>query len=760
MGMSMVSGNLNTMCDLGQFEADRSTWGLTGGMTPGIVVQRSLDQAHAGLYSAKITTNVSSAVFPRVIIMRGSFNAQHNKQYVLRCWVYVPNTDQLADDDWEIAINGFSDSSGPINYTQISQTRKTFLQCKGAWQQIETKILVTMDNPGDWPTGAALSWLIYLVPDGATITDGQGTWDIGLQGLNYPNGNMFLDQYEIYEYIDVPDVCDLAIDAGASTVVNETTPMANDGSITIVATGGDGTLEYSKNGGSTWQSSNVFTGLDSGVYDCRVREVDHPTCVAAHAFSVNADDPDFSFITSVTNESVPDANNGSVLITVTGTTGPYQYSKSGSGGPWQSGNTFTGLAPGSYVIAVKDSLGIVQGAVIEIEEAELVFQRAYFSRNWIPFVLAPAVGWEAMDNYKLYCETHVLNPESNVYELVFKQDLPPDADGAALFNLRPAFRGVLKANAPFSPITSITAVNDRLRIYKNKTGYLEDDETTPAALTESDPYLVVLGGVSKFHYPTINYFIDYLPTHKKFMTWAPLEKLVDRNQEDYLNFFVYNRLITALKLKLKVYFDDATNTTVTKEESAASYGMLAVIPAGPSNLSVGTIDPDKNVVKYELWIEDQTSTAISETRTFKISPTHHPRTRFLMFLNSLGAYEVHRFTGVGQAAEQYNRTIVQKFLGHDYDALEGELETNEVTSQRGFSFSSGYFTGANAREWQEYMRDLVRTTRLYDVTSGARIPLVVETSKFDIDEDQNYERFIRLDVREAYVNENYTPDEV
>ena len=57
----------------------------------------------------------------------------------------------------------------------------------------------------------------------------------------------------------------------------------NDGSITITATGGSGSLEYSIMGGAagTWQASNSFTGLAGGTYQIRVRNA-NGLCVVTY----------------------------------------------------------------------------------------------------------------------------------------------------------------------------------------------------------------------------------------------------------------------------------------------------------------------------------------------------------------------------------------------------------------------------------------------------------------------------------------------
>jgi hypothetical protein len=73
-----------------------------------------------------------------------------------------------------------------------------------------------------------------------------------------------------------PGCCGLNITEVA--VVPETYDGAADGSITVTATTNSGnTIEYSLNG-SSWQLSNVFTGLSDGQFTVYAREVQSPSC--------------------------------------------------------------------------------------------------------------------------------------------------------------------------------------------------------------------------------------------------------------------------------------------------------------------------------------------------------------------------------------------------------------------------------------------------------------------------------------------------
>jgi hypothetical protein len=381
----------------------------------------------------------------------------------------------------------------------------------------------------------------------------------------------------------------------------------------------------------------------------------------------------------------------------------------------------------------------------------------FFSRNPVTFPKAATAGWELLTNFRIYDDVRVEDvADSGTFVSKLKTALTPDVDGNVLFQVRQAFRGVLSAAPPTLNQATITRLTDRIKRFKHYTGELQDDEVTPGALTASDPAVVLLGGINKFNWPGLDFFATYLPANKKFMSWAPLHKQVDRLQEDYLNFFIYDVATVELNLIIKVYFDDDTDQTATVVTQAVSFQYLYQLPAGPQNTGALLVNPAKNVVKYELWLTDQADAVISEVRTYVLDTVTHPRKRLFMFLNSLGTYEVLRFTGVAEFSTDVVKDNILKFLPYSYAALDGEMEVNNSTLQEGGSYSSGYLNDYS-REWLDYLKDFLLSRRVYDVTDGQRRPVMVQGGNFPTGADQNYERYIRFTAIDSYTDENYTP---
>ncbi len=155
-------------------------------------------------------------------------------------------------------------------------------------------------------------------------------------------------------------------------------PSLTNGQIAITATGSN--LQYSLNGGSTFQASNTFTGLSAGSYNIQVRNsvtgctlnfsgnpfsLTNPSCTEQCNNGIDDDgdgladcnDPDCGAPT-ITNVSktnpnnCPTLNNGQITITATGSN--LEYSING-GVSYQTANVFNNLLAGNYYIRVRNS---------------------------------------------------------------------------------------------------------------------------------------------------------------------------------------------------------------------------------------------------------------------------------------------------------------------------------------------------------------------------------------------------------------------
>jgi gliding motility-associated-like protein len=127
----------------------------------------------------------------------------------------------------------------------------------------------------------------------------------------------------------------------------------SNGTITVTAAGGTAPYTYSSNG-TTFQASNVFTGLAANTYTITVKDANNCTVTVSRTVT----QPTVLALTDDGSSPASCANttDGAYFISVSGGTSPYTYA-------WTGPNSFTSttqdqvfnLAPGTYAVTVTDA---------------------------------------------------------------------------------------------------------------------------------------------------------------------------------------------------------------------------------------------------------------------------------------------------------------------------------------------------------------------------------------------------------------------
>lgn len=180
----------------------------------------------------------------------------------------------------------------------------------------------------------------YGSADGSIqITAGGGTGQLSYStnnGSSYQTGNEFTDLDAGFYQVLVrdanncttsPENVTLTQPAAINIVTQEAIDIschgANDGTITIIASGGAGGFEYSIDGGATYSTNGLFTGLSPAAFQVRVR--DAMNCeVAGNNLSVG--EPDILIIDTTSVEHITDGTQaGSITLSSSGGTPPVTF---------------------------------------------------------------------------------------------------------------------------------------------------------------------------------------------------------------------------------------------------------------------------------------------------------------------------------------------------------------------------------------------------------------------------------------------------
>jgi len=154
---------------------------------------------------------------------------------------------------------------------------------------------------------------------------------------------------------------------------NVTCNGANDGTITLSASGGTTAYQYSIDGGASFQASGSFTGLSNGIYNIVVEDANN----CQKTSSITLTEPtQFSYTTNSTDLLCNGNSSGSVILTASGGVTPYQYSING-GASSQASGSFTGLSAATYNVVVEDANNCQEtSSVTLIEPAALTHSNA------------------------------------------------------------------------------------------------------------------------------------------------------------------------------------------------------------------------------------------------------------------------------------------------------------------------------------------------------------------------------------------------
>ena len=234
-----------------------------------------------------------------------------------------------------------------------------------------TYTITVMDDNGCTETTAATVFVNTLVvaafqtqdiscaggSDGeitVNVSGGSPDFQFSLDGTNFQNSNVFQNLTAGTYTVTVMDTdgftqTDMVVLSDPPAISGSAS--ANGYEVTVNASGGTGTLQYSLDGGP-FQNSNQFFPVASGGHIIVV--MDENGCEAMVSVTVSV--PALAIESStIQMTACTDSQDGAITIEGTGGAPPYEYSL--GGGAFQNSNNFTGLPAGDYTVTVMDSGG-------------------------------------------------------------------------------------------------------------------------------------------------------------------------------------------------------------------------------------------------------------------------------------------------------------------------------------------------------------------------------------------------------------------
>ena len=156
-----------------------------------------------------------------------------------------------------------------------------------------------------------------------------------------------LSAFDVNFTITQPSV---ALGGSINSLTNVLCYGSSTGGVTVTGSGGTSPYNY-KIGSGSYQSSGTFGPLAAGNYTITVQDANN--CTFNIPLTITQSPLPFTgSISTQMNVSCFGLSNGTVTVSGTGGTAPYQYSFNGE--PYQASATFSGLAAGTYTITIRD----------------------------------------------------------------------------------------------------------------------------------------------------------------------------------------------------------------------------------------------------------------------------------------------------------------------------------------------------------------------------------------------------------------------
>jgi len=202
-----------------------------------------------------------------------------------------------------------------------------------------------------------------------TASKGLEPYSYTMDGIHYQTSNVFSGLgVGIYSFSvkdasgSIYSVQAAVYDRCPAVAVTTRADTCNQNKGTITTIGTKGTEPYSFSiDGINFQNDNIFFELGSGTYTVTIKDANGFTGTAIGAVQNNC----IQLVLNTTNASCGN-QNGSITVTASNGKAPYQYSTDGVN--FQTGNVFSAIDTGIYIITVKDAAGLQVSALATVME--------------------------------------------------------------------------------------------------------------------------------------------------------------------------------------------------------------------------------------------------------------------------------------------------------------------------------------------------------------------------------------------------------
>ncbi len=293
--------------------------------------------------------------------------------------ITITTTAGAAPFTWQLDGGPVLPGTSPFTFSNVAAGLHTIIvtDFNGCTRAVNVNVAI---GPGVSASGTSTPTACTGVNNGSiTITATAGTapftWQLdggavlpGASPFTYSNVSSGLHTVIVTDFNGCTRTVNVNVAVGPGVSASSTTtatscPAASDGSITVAATAGTAPFTWQLDGGAVLPGASPFTfnAVASGAHTVLV--TDFNGCTRTLNINVAAG-PALTANATPTATSCNGANNGSITVTPSNGSAPYQYAIDGGAYvPGGASYTFNNLTPGNHTVTVSDGAGCITAVI-------------------------------------------------------------------------------------------------------------------------------------------------------------------------------------------------------------------------------------------------------------------------------------------------------------------------------------------------------------------------------------------------------------
>jgi hypothetical protein len=294
--------------------------------------------------------------------------------------------------------------------------------------------------------------------------------------------------------------------------------------------------------------------------------------------------------------------------------------------------------------------------------------------------------------------------------------------------------------------------------YREITDADQDPDWIETEATDINPRQVIKGGIEKHKNSRNNFFINYLPVQKPFLTWQPSDRFIFPDENIFLSFLNTTNSTASYKILVSAYNTDGATTAYTIAIPTLS-AFIVHMKADPATLAIAA-HLTGQLYYYEVSILNNSNERIVNPYRFYIE--YRPSYYYydLLYRNSLSGFDFARVRGdINETFQRESEEIDGGFNLNDWTDKTKMHESKHagLTVRRSYKGDVGY---QRSKKEQSALVELLVSTEIYHLINNRWVPVLTLNKDQDLGFFSDKKRSFPIEWCLSESNEVYTPIEL